>query len=56
MDQSTLEGNSSSVSEKIPGILRNPKFHYRVHNIPPPVVLSQVSQVRASILYLEDTF
>jgi len=43
MDQNPLEGNSSSASEKIPRILRNPKFHYRVYKIPRPVILSQIN-------------
>jgi hypothetical protein len=55
MDQSPLKGNSFSASEKIPRILRNPKFHYRVHKIPPPVILSQINQFRASVPYLEHT-
>ena len=31
------EANSFSVSQEIPGIVQNPKGHYRIHKCPPPV-------------------
>jgi hypothetical protein len=57
MYQSPLEGNSFSANEEIPSILCNLKFHCRFLKIPPPVlILTQINQVRAYILYRGDTF
>ena len=51
------ESNSFSASQEIPGILYNPKVHYRIHNSPPPVpVFSQIKPVQSLIPFLEGPF
>ena len=49
MEQSpSWEADRFSASQKIPRILRNPKFHYLTHKRPPPVtILSQLDPVHA---------
>jgi len=38
----------SSASQATPRVTSNPKVHYRVHNIPPPVpVLTKINTVYA---------
>jgi hypothetical protein len=40
------EANRFTAIQEIPGILRNPKAHHRIHKCPPPApVLSQLDPV-----------
>jgi hypothetical protein len=50
MEQSpSWEANRFADSQQILRILRNPKFHYRIHNCPPPVsTLTQLNPVHTS--------
>jgi hypothetical protein len=49
MEQSpSWEANRFLATQEMHRILRNPKVHYRIHNIPPPVlILRQTQSVRA---------
>jgi hypothetical protein len=47
------ELTSSAAIQELPTILRNPKVHYNVHNIPSPVsILSQINPVHTTEFYL----
>jgi hypothetical protein len=53
MQQSpSWEANRFSAGQEIPRILCNPKFHYRIHNCPPPVpTLSQLDPIHTPTSY-----
>ena len=54
MEQSpSWEANRFSGSQEIPHILWNPKFHYRIHNSPPPVpIFSQLEPAHTPTSHL----
>jgi hypothetical protein len=55
MEQSlSWKANRSLSSQEIPRILRYSKFHYRIHNSPPPVpILSHTNPVHAPSHFLQ---
>ena len=55
MQHSSSEANRFSATQEIPRILRNPKFHDRIHKWPPPVpIQSQLDPVHVPIYILRN--